>query len=49
VLSRIAPHQRELPCWLYFYKSNKKDLQLAEQLRDPAAWDPSSFDGDGSL
>lgn len=49
VLSRIAPHQRELPCWLYFYKVNKKDPQLAEQLQDPAVWDPSSFDGDGSL
>jgi hypothetical protein len=49
VLSRIAPHQRELPCWLYFYKANKKDPQLVEQLKDSAAWDPSSFDGDGSL
>lgn len=49
LLSRIAPHQRELPCWLYFYKVNKKDPQLVEQLKDPAAWDPSSFDGDGSL
>jgi len=49
VLARIAPHQRELPCWLYFYKVNKNHPQLSEQLKDPACWDPSSFDGDGSL
>src|SRR5579883_119781 len=49
VLTRIAPHQRELPCWLYFYKVKNKDKQLAEELKDPSAWDPTAFDGDGSL
>jgi hypothetical protein len=49
VLARIAPHSREFPCWLYFYKVSKKNKLLAEELKDPAAWDPSPFDGDGSL
>jgi hypothetical protein len=51
IISALAPHRRELPCWLYFYKSkNKNDgIQLAQKLKEPAAWDPSPFDGDGSL
>lgn len=47
VLARIAPHKRELPCWLYFYRA--KDKELAESLQDPSVWDPTAFDGDGSL
>lgn len=47
VLAGFAPHRRELPAWLYFYKA--KDKQLAESLKDPAVWDPSPFDGDGAL
>lgn len=47
VLARFAPHQRELPGWLYFYKA--KDKELAESLKDPRVWDPSPFDGDGAL
>jgi len=49
ILAGIAPHQRELPCWLYFYKTNKNQPELARQLADPNCWDPSSFEGDGSL
>jgi len=47
VLSGFAPHQRDLPAWLYFYKARNK--QLAEKLKDPTVWDPSPFDGDGAL
>jgi len=47
VLAGFAPHQRELPAWLYFYKA--KDKPLAKRLKDPGVWDPSPFDGDGAL
>lgn len=47
VLAYFAPHQRDLPAWLYFYKARNK--QLAERLKDPDVWDPSPFDGDGAL
>jgi hypothetical protein len=47
VLADFAPHHRDLPAWMYFYKA--KDKQLAETLKDPAVWDPSPFDGDGAL
>ncbi len=47
VLAGFAPHHRDLPAWLYFYKA--KDKQLAERLKDPGVWDPSPFDGDGAL
>jgi hypothetical protein len=47
VISKIAPHERKLPSWLYFYKT--KDKSLAERLSDPNVWDPSQFDGDASL
>jgi hypothetical protein len=46
-IDKIAPYQRKLPSWLYFYKA--KDNSLAERLSDPNAWDPSQFDGDASL
>ncbi len=51
VISRLAPHQRKLPCWLYFYKTktNNEGIALRQQLTNSAAWDPSPFDGDGSL
>src|SRR5579872_204270 len=47
VLAPFAPHHRDLPCWLYFYKA--KDKTLAEILKDPSVWDPSPFDGDGAI
>ncbi|MCU1296844.1 MAG: hypothetical protein JWO91_1122 [Acidobacteriaceae bacterium] len=42
-----APFARQLPNWMFQYKADKKGL--SEALLDPAAWNPSSFDGDGSL
>lgn len=44
---QIAPYRRKLPAWPYYYKAASPDLAAA--LRDPAAWDPSSYDGDASL
>ena len=43
----IAPYRRKLPAWPYYYMA--ADAKLNEQLRDPSAWDPSTFDGDASL
>lgn len=47
VITKIVPHERKLPCWLYFYKT--RDKNLAERLSDSNVWDPSQFDGDASL
>ncbi len=47
VITKLAPYHRELPCWLYFYKT--RDGSLAERLSDPNVWDPTQFDGDASL
>jgi hypothetical protein len=47
VIKTIAPYQRKLPSWLYFYKT--RDKSLSERLRDPTVWDPCQFDGDASL
>ena len=47
LLEIIAPYERRLPNWRYFYRAN--DPGLAESLRDQRAWAPSLFDGDASL
>ncbi len=47
VINKIAPYERKLPSWQYFYKT--RDKSLAERLSDPSVWDPSQFDGDASL
>jgi hypothetical protein len=47
LIDGIAPYERKLPSWLYFYKA--RDKGLAERLSDSNAWDPSQFDGDASL
>lgn len=47
IIDRLAPHRRQLPSWWYFYKP--LDESLAPALTDPAAWDPSHYDGDASL
>jgi hypothetical protein len=44
---QFAPYHRQLPSWLYFYRTKNKDL--VESLKDPEVWDPSCFDGDTSL
>lgn len=47
VIDSLAPYRRKLPSWWYFYKPTNK--ALGAELQDPAAWDPSHFDGDTSL
>ena len=42
-----APYSRTLPSWSYYYKANSPELRTT--LKDPAAWVPTSFDGDASL
>ena len=46
-LNGTAPHKRELPSWLYYYKANRP--QLVKELSDSACWRPFLFDGDSSL
>jgi hypothetical protein len=47
LIGKIAPFNRKLPCWLYFYSAREK--RLADKLTDPSVWEPSQFDGDASL
>jgi hypothetical protein len=47
IFQSLAPRQRQLPSWLYFYKA--KDQSLAQNLENPQVWSPSWFDGDGTL
>ena len=42
-----APYHRDLVSWSYYYKANSPELRTT--LKDPAAWVPTSFDGDASL
>jgi hypothetical protein len=44
---RASPHRRQLPNWMYFYKTN--DRILSEKLLKADVWEPSLFDGDSSL
>jgi hypothetical protein len=46
-ISNLAPYERKLPSWLYFYQASGRDL--AQKLSTPKAWDPSQFDGDAAL
>ena len=43
----ITPYRRPMPSWRFYYRAG--DAKLAEALRDPEVWVPSSFDGDASL
>ena len=46
-IAELAPYERKLPCWMFFYKA--PDSRLEERLKAPDAWDPAPFDGDASL
>jgi hypothetical protein len=46
-LEDLRPWQRRLSSWLFFYKA--VDPQLDAELKNAAVWNPSFFDGDGSL
>jgi len=47
VIDSLNPYRRQLPSWLYYYKT--RDKALLEQLRNPGVWDPTSFDGAANL
>ncbi len=47
VFDRFAPYRRKLSGWSSFYLSRR--AELAESLDNPAAWAPSSYDGDSSV
>jgi hypothetical protein len=47
IFDKSAPHRRKLPSWSFFYST--KDAELAEDLAQPEAWAPSSYDADASL
>jgi hypothetical protein len=42
-----APYRRTLKSWAFYYKA--RDPEILQQLRDPAKWAPTSFDGDASI
>jgi hypothetical protein len=43
----FAPYRRRLGHWPFYYQAS--GAKLLEELKNPAVWDPSSFDGDSSL
>jgi hypothetical protein len=43
----FAPYRRRLGHWPYYYQAT--GAKLLDDLKNPGAWDPSSFDGDSSL
>jgi len=47
IFDRCAPYRRKLPSWSFFYLT--KNEELAQQLAQPEAWAPSSYDADASL
>jgi len=46
-LEDLRPWRRQLSSWLFFYKA--VDPELDADLKNAAVWNPSFFDGDGSL
>jgi hypothetical protein len=46
-LEDLRPWRRRLSSWLFFYKT--VDSELDADLKNLAVWNPSFFDGDGSL
>jgi hypothetical protein len=46
-LEDLRPWRRRLSSWLFFYKAT--DRALGADLDNAAVWNPSFFDGDGSL
>ena len=45
--SIVAPYERVLPSWIFYYKAAGKEL--SRTLANPRVWVPSSFDGDASI
>ena len=47
VIDKFVPYTRELPSWLFYYKTINPTL--APALTQPDVWDPCHYDGDASL
>jgi len=46
-INELAPYKRKRSWWTYLYKTRDRELQ--ETLSNPAVWNPSLYDGDGSI
>ena len=46
-IDALAPYQRQLPAWMFWYKASEKNSELAKALLNPDVWDPCTYDGDG--
>ena len=46
-IDALAPYQRQLPAWMFWYKASEKNPELAKALLNPDVWDPCTYDGDG--
>jgi hypothetical protein len=47
VAGTVGPYRRQMKSWLFYYRARRGEL--AEQLKSPNVWMPSSYDGDASL
>jgi hypothetical protein len=47
VFERFAPLRRKMEAWPFYFKSRHAEVEIA--LSAGTAWDPSLYDGDGSL
>jgi hypothetical protein len=47
VLESFAPFKRKMGSWPFYFKS--RDTAIESALSPATAWDPSAYDGDGSL
>lgn len=47
IASATGPYRRQMKSWLFYYRARRGEL--AEKLRNPGVWTPSSYDGDASL
>ncbi len=46
-LEKCFPYKRKWPSWPFLYKAG--EVVLSKKLNDPSVWDPSFYDGDGSI
>ena len=46
-IDALAPYQRQLPSWMFWYKVSDQNPELAKALLNPDVWDPCTYDGDG--
>ena len=46
-LKKSSAYKRKWPSWPFLYKAG--EAGLSRELNDPSVWDPSFYDGDGSI